>query len=91
MADEALYKKHSFSGEEDPATAGEDELQKLESQVKRMAEEILERRSTLSYHLKTTLASILALHRPVLPTFSFINLSLLRSLVVYSFHFRCCS
>lgn len=53
--------RSSRSGSED------EELEKLESNVKEMAHKILEYRSTLPDQLRTTLASVLAAQRPVLP------------------------
>ncbi|XVF80062.1 hypothetical protein PTKIN_Ptkin15bG0040400 [Pterospermum kingtungense] len=45
----------------------EDDLQELESDVRKMTEKILECRSAIPDQLKTTLASILSTHRPNLP------------------------
>lgn len=47
----------------------EDDLEKLESDVKQTAQKILEYRATLPDHLKSTFASILSSQRPVLPGF----------------------
>ncbi|KAK2650334.1 hypothetical protein Ddye_017823 [Dipteronia dyeriana] len=45
----------------------EEELEKLESDVKQMAQRILEYRATLPDQLKNTFASILSAQRPALP------------------------
>ncbi|XP_054783835.1 uncharacterized protein LOC129290836 [Prosopis cineraria] len=47
-----------------------DESEKLEFDVEQMAQEIMERRSTLPEQLKSTLASVLASQRPLVPEFS---------------------
>ncbi|KAJ7951136.1 Eukaryotic translation initiation factor 3 subunit C like [Quillaja saponaria] len=44
-----------------------DELEVLESEVKQMAEKILEYRESLPDQLKNTFASVLAAHRPLIP------------------------
>lgn len=54
------------SGESEPE---EEDLQKLESDVKQMAQKILEYRATLPDQLKSTFASILSSQRPVLSGF----------------------
>ncbi|KAJ0052455.1 uncharacterized protein LOC116142612 [Pistacia vera] len=54
------------SGESEPE---EEDLEKLESDVKQMAQKILEYRATLPDQLKNTFASILSSQRPVLPGF----------------------
>ncbi|KAK4266833.1 hypothetical protein QN277_023702 [Acacia crassicarpa] len=75
-----LPKKRGISHEDAPSSegglgdgdedSGTDELEKLESDVKQMAQEVMERRSTLSEQLKSTLASVLAAQRPLVPEFS---------------------
>ncbi|KAF3441344.1 hypothetical protein FNV43_RR15258 [Rhamnella rubrinervis] len=47
--------------------ADPEELEKLEMEVKEMAQKILQYRATLPDQLKDTLASVLAAHRPVFP------------------------
>lgn len=54
------------SGESEPE---EEDVQKLESDVKQMAQKILEYRATLPDQLKSTFASILSSQRPVLSGF----------------------
>lgn len=49
------------------AECGAEELEALESDVKQMAQKILEYRETLPDRLKSTLASILAAQRPLVP------------------------
>lgn len=51
--------------ESDPES--EEDLEELESDVKKMAEKILEYRATIPDQLKTTLDSILSSQRPNLP------------------------
>ncbi|KAI9110040.1 hypothetical protein K1719_019081 [Acacia pycnantha] len=80
MALRPLSKKPGISHEDAPSSegglgdgdedSGTDELEKLESDVKQMAQEIMERRSTLSEQLKSTLALVLAAQRPLVPEFS---------------------
>lgn len=47
--------------------ADPEELEKLEMEVKEMAQKILQYRASLPDQLKDTLASVLAAHRPVFP------------------------
>ncbi|GMH21712.1 hypothetical protein Nepgr_023554 [Nepenthes gracilis] len=47
----------------------EDDLRRLEEEVKEMAQKLMHYRSTLSNHLKSTLTSILAAQRQELPLF----------------------
>ncbi|KAK4263061.1 hypothetical protein QN277_028537 [Acacia crassicarpa] len=54
----------------DGEDSGIDELEKLESNVKQMAQEVMERLSTLSKQLKSTLTSVLAAQRPLVLEFS---------------------
>lgn len=51
----------------EPEPESEEDLEEVESDVKRMTEKILEYRSTIPDQLKTTLASILSTHRPNWP------------------------
>ena len=46
------------------------ELETLESDVNQMAQQILEYRASLPDQLKTTLASVLAAQRPIIPEIS---------------------
>ncbi|KAL3517158.1 hypothetical protein ACH5RR_024060 [Cinchona calisaya] len=46
----------------------EEEVEKLEAEVKEMAQKILNYRTTLPRQLKSTLSSFLASQRPILPT-----------------------
>ncbi|KAK7255771.1 hypothetical protein RIF29_29190 [Crotalaria pallida] len=43
------------------------DLETLESDIKQMAQKLLEYRATLPDHLNNTLVSVLAAHRPLLP------------------------
>ncbi|KAK4263057.1 hypothetical protein QN277_028533 [Acacia crassicarpa] len=54
----------------DGEDSGTDELEKLESNVKQMAQEVMERLSTLSKQIKSTLTSVLAAQRPLVLEFS---------------------
>lgn len=54
--------------EEEGGEGGEEEVQKLEEEVKEMAQKILDYRTTLPDQLKSTLVSVLAAQRPVIHT-----------------------
>ena len=78
MSLQLLPKKRGISHEDAPTSVcgpGDedscpDELEKLEADVKQMAQYIMERRSTLPGQLKSTLASVLAAQRPLVTEFS---------------------
>ncbi|XP_010255378.1 PREDICTED: uncharacterized protein LOC104596064 isoform X2 [Nelumbo nucifera] len=56
-------------GEDDQEEEELENLEKLEAEVKQMAQRILEYRTTLPDQFKSTLSSILVSQRPILPHF----------------------
>ncbi|MBA0554253.1 hypothetical protein Golob_013369, partial [Gossypium lobatum] len=58
---------HIGNGRAESEPDSEEDLEELQSDVKEMAEKILEYRATIPDQLKTTLDSILSTQRPDLP------------------------